>query len=157
MTQAPTIPAAVEPRTKHLPALDGIRGLAVLTVFVFHYGGGTHSSFTPMRLFGFVNKGGWSGVVLFFVLSGFLITGILWDCYSDDHWWRKFFVRRSLRIFPLYFLTLLLVVMASLPAGTAHQVLSGIWIPALFFENMPVLDRISETPASPLPIFTCGP
>ena len=149
----PLLPVTTASRPKHLPALDGIRGLAVLAVFVFHYGGGTHSSVTLMQWFGFVNKGGWAGVVLFFVLSGFLITGILWDSYSDVHWWRKFFARRSLRIFPLYFLTLLLVVLAAIPGGTVRTVLSNIWIPTLFLENIPHLDRISESLASPLPIF----
>ena len=145
--------SSIASRSKHLPALDGVRGLAVVVVFVFHYGGGTHSSVRAIQLFGFVNKGGWSGVVLFFVLSGFLITGILWDSYSDEAWWRKFFFRRSLRIFPLYYLSLLLVVLAAIPAGNASGVLAGIGIPALFLENMPYLDRISEALPSPLPIF----
>ncbi len=140
-------------RKRHIDALDGVRGFAVLIVFFFHYGGGTHSSFTPMRIFGLINKGGWSGVVLFFVLSGFLITGILWDGYSDPSWWRKFFIRRSLRIFPLYFLTLILLILAAVPGGTVGEVLKWIWIPVLFLENMPVLDNISGNLASPLPIF----
>ncbi len=64
-------------KQRHLPGLDGLRGLAVLLVFVYHYGGGTHSSVCAVQIFGFLNKGGWVGVTLFFVLSGFLITGIL--------------------------------------------------------------------------------
>ena len=140
-------------RTRHLPALDGVRGLAVLIVFLFHYGGGTHSSNHALQAFGFFNKGGWTGVVLFFVLSGFLITGILWDSFDDEHWWRKFFARRSLRIFPLYFLALVLVVLAAIPGHTAGAVLKQIWVPALFLENMPRLSRISDTLPSPLPIF----
>ncbi len=140
-------------RPKHIPALDGVRGLAVLIVFLFHYGGGTHSSFRPMQWFGHVNKGGWAGVILFFVLSGFLITGILWDSFDDPHWWRKFVARRSLRIFPLYFLTLLLVVLAAVPGGTAKAVLAHLWVPALFLENAPHLSEVSESLPSPLPIF----
>ena len=140
-------------RPKHIPALDGLRGIAVLIVFLFHYGGGTHSSFRPMRWFGLINKGGWAGVTLFFVLSGFLITGILWDSFDDPHWWRKFFARRSLRIFPLYFLTLLLVLLAAIPGGTTKAVLAHLWVPALFLENVPHLGELSESLASPLPIF----
>ena len=140
-------------KARHIPALDGVRGVAVLTVFLFHYGGGTHSSFRPMQIFGHVNKGGWAGVILFFVLSGFLITGILWDSFDDPQWWRKFFARRSLRIFPLYFLTLLLVLLAAIPGGTARAVLAHLWVPALFLENAPHLSELSESLPSPLPIF----
>lgn len=150
---ASSIPHGNIARPKHIPALDGIRGLAVLLVFVFHYGGGTHSSLRAMQLFGHLNKGGWSGVILFFVLSGFLITGILWDSYADPHWWRKFFARRSLRIFPLYFLVLILVVLAAIPFGDVRAVLAHIWIPALFLENFPSLARISDTLPSPLATF----
>lgn len=129
----------------HIAALDGVRGLAVLIVFFFHYGGGTHSSLRAMRLFGLINKGGWSGVVLFFVLSGFLITGILWDSFADPHWWKKFFARRCLRILPLYYLALTLVVLGSVGEGTFQFVLRHIWIPALFLENIPGLARISDS------------
>ena len=140
-------------RTRHIPALDGLRGLAVFIVFMFHYGGGTHSSNHAVQAFGFINKGGWSGVTLFFVLSGFLITGILWDSFADAHWWRKFFARRSLRIFPLYFLALVLVVLAAIPGGTMRLVLHHIWIPVFFLENFPHLAQISDNLPSPLPIF----
>jgi len=70
------------------PALDGLRALAFLMVFFQHYLG------LPW---------GWSGVDIFFVLSGFLITGILFDTRHDPHRVRNFYVRRTLRIFPLYY------------------------------------------------------
>lgn len=70
------------------PALDGLRGVAFLMVFVHHY----------LQV-----PWGWAGVDLFFVLSGFLITGILFDSRGDAHRVRNFYVRRTLRIFPLYF------------------------------------------------------
>ena len=124
---------------RHIPALDGVRGLAVLIVFMFHWGGGTHSSFPPMKLFGAVNRGGWSGVTLFFVLSGFLITGILWDSYADPKWWPKFFARRSLRIFPLYYLVFAYLLLRTIPSGTFHQTLARIWIPAFFLQPFPSL------------------
>ena len=144
-------PAAYRPR--HIAALDGVRGLAVLIVFSFHYAGGTHSSFTPMRLFGLLNKGGWSGVVLFFVLSGFLITGILWDSFGDPHWWRKFFARRSLRIFPLYYLALLLVLFAAAVSHTGVAALHSLWVPALFLEDFPHFGVVTDNIPSPLLIF----
>jgi peptidoglycan/LPS O-acetylase OafA/YrhL len=87
----------------HIPALDGVRGLAVLMVFVYHvqlFGGGAGPRpAAPM---------GWMGVDLFFVLSGFLITGILLDAKGTPHYFRNFLIRRSLRIFPLYYVVLIL-------------------------------------------------
>jgi peptidoglycan/LPS O-acetylase OafA/YrhL len=76
------------------PALDGMRAIAFLMVFFAHYCG------MPW---------GWAGVDLFFVLSGFLITGILFDSRDDPHRVRNFYVRRTLRIFPLYYGVLLLL------------------------------------------------
>lgn len=87
-----------------LPALDGLRGLAILLVLVFHFG----SRFDPDNWIGTlflrtVNVG-WAGVDLFFVLSGFLITGILYDARGGPAYFRAFYIRRILRIFPLYYL-----------------------------------------------------
>ena len=155
MTSAPGVDAtpASTPATKHFAALDGVRGMAVLMVFLFHYLNGARSSNVVVHVIGELNRGNWTGVVLFFVLSGFLITGILWDSHSDEHWWRKFFARRSLRIFPLYFLALLLVLLAAIPFGSVRGVLHGIWIPALFLENIPHLAGIAQNLPSPLPTF----
>jgi peptidoglycan/LPS O-acetylase OafA/YrhL len=82
--------------------LDGLRGVAILLVLVFH--------FTPTRgplqvLEPFLQTG-WAGVDLFFVLSGYLITGILLDTAGQPGCYRNFIVRRSLRIFPLYYASL---------------------------------------------------
>jgi peptidoglycan/LPS O-acetylase OafA/YrhL len=85
------------------PALDGIRALAITLVFILHYGGGTHGG-GLMYLFNAVRLRGWIGVDLFFVLSGFLITGILYDTQNDPRFFRLFFARRSLRIFPVFYL-----------------------------------------------------
>ena len=72
----------------YFPALDGVRALAFLMVFAQHYLG------MPW---------GWAGVDVFFVLSGFLITGILYDSRDQPHRVRNFYIRRTLRIFPLYY------------------------------------------------------
>ena len=87
----------------HIRALDGLRGLAILLVLLRHTSwrmepttGASTAIYNLMRT-------GWVGVDLFFVLSGFLITGILLDAKGGPHYFRNFYVRRSLRIFPLYY------------------------------------------------------
>lgn len=89
-----------------IPELDGIRGLAILLVLLYHYFLlGFHPAIhtwqwyaqAPLRL-------AWSGVDLFFVLSGFLIGGILCDAKNSDSYYKTFYARRIHRIFPLYFL-----------------------------------------------------
>jgi peptidoglycan/LPS O-acetylase OafA/YrhL len=127
--------------------------MAVLIVFSFHYAGGTHASNRALQVFGAFNKGGWSGVLLFFVLSGFLITGILWRSFEAAGWWCRFVARRSLRIFPLYYLALLLCVLAAIPGGTFPAAISRIGAPALFLENMPYFAGITNTLPSPVALF----
>ena len=80
----------------HIPALDGLRAVAIAMVVAFHYG--------------FLDCG-WLGVQLFFVLSGFLITRILLEARDQPfgHYLGRFWRRRALRIFPLYFGYLLLL------------------------------------------------
>jgi peptidoglycan/LPS O-acetylase OafA/YrhL len=70
------------------PALDGLRAVAFLLIFFQHY---------------YALPWGWAGVNVFFVLSGFLITGILFDARNDAHRARNFYIRRALRILPLYY------------------------------------------------------
>lgn len=82
---------------KYTPELDGIRGIAILLVMIYHC--------FPSG----ITRGGWAGVDLFFVLSGFLITGILVDSKDKPHYYYHFLSRRILRIFPLYYFVLIIV------------------------------------------------
>jgi peptidoglycan/LPS O-acetylase OafA/YrhL len=90
-----------------LPVLDGIRGIAILLVMLLHFtppveGSGSAAA----RVLQKVAHLGWAGVDLFFVLSGFLITRILLASRQSPTYFRTFYLRRVLRIFPLYYLVL---------------------------------------------------
>lgn len=95
-------------RGRRLPELDGLRGLAILLVVVLHFSFLEPHSSAEQAYIAFTSAG-WIGVDLFFVLSGFLITGILLDSKGNGAFFRTFFVRRFLRIFPLYYGYLVLI------------------------------------------------
>jgi peptidoglycan/LPS O-acetylase OafA/YrhL len=95
----------------HMPLLDALRGIAI-TMVVFHNVGNTGHKIIEggiAKLFSLVSDLGWMGVQLFFVLSGFLITGILLEGNKASHRFYNFYIRRILRIFPLYYFFLVIV------------------------------------------------
>lgn len=98
--------AAIQ-EAKRILQLDGIRGIAVSMVVLFHYfGGNDDQSLIANKAIRWIFNRGWSGVDLFFILSGFLIGGILLDNKVDGRFMKVFYYRRFLRIFPLYYLLL---------------------------------------------------
>src|SRR5438552_12995265 len=82
-----------------LPELDGLRAIAIMLVFLHHFW--PHQYLESAG--GALARMGWVGVDLFFVLSGFLIAGILLDSRESPTYFRYFYIRRTLRIFPLYY------------------------------------------------------
>jgi peptidoglycan/LPS O-acetylase OafA/YrhL len=127
-------PAVLQPDKKspsgspaRVPELDGIRGIAIILVLLTHV---FSYSMLPRqwsglpRLVMHATVPGWLGVDLFFVLSGFLITGILLDSRADPHYFRNFYARRALRILPLYLLVLTLL--AVFYRGSGPFVLLGL-------------------------------
>lgn len=99
-----------------MPELDTVRGVAVLMVLFFHgfyFSAGAERFHGVERWLLLASAPCWAGVNLFFVLSGFLITGILLESRQRPDYYRNFYLRRALRILPAYYGVLLLVLVAS--------------------------------------------
>jgi peptidoglycan/LPS O-acetylase OafA/YrhL len=94
---------------RHLPALDGVRGIAILTVMFYHFYEHFDGPRPWDRVAYYLFETGWAGVDLFFVLSGFLITRNLLEAKGHPQYFRNFYGRRVLRIFPLYYVSLFLL------------------------------------------------
>jgi peptidoglycan/LPS O-acetylase OafA/YrhL len=133
-------------RTERVPQLDGLRGLAILLVVLCHYvANADHArlGYWPRHFLSGLTVG-WSGVDLFFVLSGFLIGGILLDNRDSPRYFRTFYWRRVFRILPVYYLWILLYVVivaigvygmpGSLPVGKRDLAAAPVYI--LFLQNL---------------------
>jgi len=103
----------------HYPALDGLRGMAALMIVWRHFLQLVPMHGRTLSALSLITGFTWIGVDLFFVLSGFLITGILADSKSKKNYFRSFYGRRVLRIFPLYY-AVLAVVLLVFPAIGVH-------------------------------------
>src|SRR4051812_26438531 len=121
-----TAPTTAAPERRHMPGLDGVRRTAILSGLICPY-----SALLPTNDFTGFLQNGWAGVDLFFVISGFLITGILLDAKGTPHYFRNFYARRVLRIFPLYYgflaIMLLVLIVIRTSGWNANGGLDGLW------------------------------
>lgn len=130
--------------TKRIPELDGLRGIAIFVVILCHYVGGAyvgvrHSLATRIaEVLGL----GTVGVDLFFILSGFLIGGILLSSRSSPQYYRTFYLRRFFRIIPIYYLWLLIFGLAMIAAktwnvwdGPEFHTVTPYWAYFIFIQN----------------------
>jgi peptidoglycan/LPS O-acetylase OafA/YrhL len=115
----------------YLPELDGLRGLAILWVVLYH---------CNPRLVGtwiyYASLWGWAGVLLFFTLSGFLITSILLTTREKPHYFHNFHARRALRIWPVYLLVLVVVYLNApwfIGPSVWDAVRTAPWLAYIFF------------------------
>src|ERR1700744_6562970 len=111
--------------------LDHLRALAIIIVFVYHYNMFGH----PAGLYEYFGSWGWTGVDLFFVLSGYLIGGQLFAKIARDQPIRysEFYFKRALRILPAYFVVLALYV--EIPAFKERSQLPPLWRMITFTQN----------------------
>lgn len=114
----------------YYPALDGLRAIAVLMVMACHL------LYRPFAL-------GWMGVPLFFALSGFLITGILLRSKDRPGYFSTFYKRRALRIFPIYYL----FVLVAFVIGTWQAMPTGdLWRAAIYIQNYRIPGEAQQIP-----------
>lgn len=127
----------------YIPELQGLRGLAVLAVVFYHCNPRLVGTWIePAVLWG------WAGVNLFFVLSGFLITSILLESREKPHYFRNFYMRRVLRIWPVYVLSLIIVYLNApwfIGPGVWQAIKTAPWWAYIFF--LQNLFHISLPPA----------
>ena len=94
--------------TGYIRELDALRGIAILFVTLHHFWpiSGPVSEYSFLTDFIHI---GWMGVDLFFIISGFLICGILIDTKGDKNYLKNFYIRRTIRIFPLYYISIIIL------------------------------------------------
>jgi len=117
------------------PQLDALRAIAAAAVLIEHFAPKDYVTWYVFRL-GYI---GLLGVLLFFVLSGYLITNILLSSRGSDFRkaLKRFYVRRTLRIFPIYFLTLAILFAIGLPSVTAYFLWHAIYVSNILFLLQP--------------------
>lgn len=135
--------------TPRVAELDGLRGLAAALIVAVHSLRGFHAAGAVDGLIFSVGRFGWIGVDLFFVLSGYLITGLLLDAQGSRHGVVAFYARRALRIFPPYYFLLLLLFVIGPAAGVnlaGRSAADWPWF-ALYGSNLLMLQGAWPDPA----------
>lgn len=122
-------------RMEHIPSLDGLRGIAILLAALTHWylppiSTPTHAERVVGYLFVY---SGYAGVILFFSLSGYLITRLLILAQPSEHYYRDFYARRALRLLPAYYLVIGLVILMA-PRHTADAILTH-WKSVFFYTS----------------------
>jgi peptidoglycan/LPS O-acetylase OafA/YrhL len=108
------------PDKKYIKNLDGLRAYSVIGVLLFHANISSHFYY------------GWLGVQVFFIISGYLITTILLDSKDSKNFFKIFYARRILRIFPIYYLALIFTVIF---AFIINSSIKDIWYYLLYIQN----------------------
>jgi peptidoglycan/LPS O-acetylase OafA/YrhL len=115
----------------YIPELQGLRGLAVLSVVFYHCHPRLEGTWVH-----YASLWGWAGVNLFFVLSGFLITSILLESRDKEKYFRNFYGRRALRIWPVYVLVLIVVYLSApwfIGPTISEAIKTAPWLAYIFF------------------------
>ena len=111
--------------------LDGLRGIAILAVLMFHF-----ARDLAFRWISQPSRLGWMGVDLFFVLSGFLITGILLDTKGQPGFYFTFVSRRAFRILPLYYVCLTIYIIVTVCQRHSLSGSDSMWF-SFYLGNVP--------------------
>ncbi|WP_243375589.1 acyltransferase [Geotalea sp. SG265] len=125
-----------------VPALDGIRGYAILLVIIIHtfhtfIVNRGYSADPGIKMLDSIAGFGIYGVDLFFVLSGFLITGILINQVNSNNYFKAFYIKRVLRIFPLYYIYLLaIVILVPLLVSYVRFNITSLYVYFIYLQNM---------------------
>ena len=131
--------------SSRVPQLDGLRGIAVGLVVLFHYGA------DEIPVIRSIASRGWVGVDLFFVLSGFLIGGIVIANKEADNLFSVFYLRRFLRIFPLYYLLLGTVAMLMWADWMPRSEHRGLFFYFVYLQN--IIGFLTGYPGDPGPVW----